>query len=232
MVLFRDALNRLALAEKNRRRYSFVRDHPCGANDLRLLAFRKNDPLGVAHGSIDYSAHYSARPSESCLELLAVLLEVDHLLCHAAGNCRPGDRRRHPEQYARIEWERDQVVGTELDRAESVQLRNALRDILLGQRRERSRRGHLHFLIYLSGASVERSAEDEREAEHVVHLIGKIAAAGRNDSVGAYCANLIGKDLGLGIGEGEDDGLLGHPCDHLAVDGASDREAHEYVCSD
>src|ERR1700694_2295179 len=98
MVLFRDALNRLALAEKNRRRYSFVRDHSGRANDLRLFAFRKNDPFGVSHGAIDYSAHYSARSSQSCLELLAVALEVDHVLGDAAGDRGPGDRGRNPEQ--------------------------------------------------------------------------------------------------------------------------------------
>src|ERR1700682_5716771 len=91
MVFSGDALDRVMLSQKNRRRYAFVRDHARGANDLRLFAFRKYDALRVAHCAIDYSAHYSARPSQSCLQLLAIILEVDHVLGDAAGDRGPGD---------------------------------------------------------------------------------------------------------------------------------------------
>src|SRR5712664_764790 len=105
MVLFRNALNRIALPKKNRRGYSFVCNHASGANDLRLLALRKNDALRVAHGAIDYSAHSSARSAQACLELLAVVLEIDHVLGDAAGDRGPGDSGCNPQQHPRIERE-------------------------------------------------------------------------------------------------------------------------------
>ncbi len=114
VILFRNALDRTALSEKDWRRYSLVRDHARGANDLRLLAFRKYHALRVAHRAIDYAAHYSARSPQPCLELLAVGLEVDHLLGDAAGHRGPGDSGCNPEQHSRIEREGNQVVGTEL----------------------------------------------------------------------------------------------------------------------
>jgi len=77
-----------------------------------------------------------------------------------------------------------------------------------------------------------RAAEDEREAEHVIDLIGKVAAPGRDDGIGTHGANLIGQDLGLGIGEREHDWLLRHLRYHFAGNRTGDREADEYIRPD
>ena len=127
--------------------------------------------LGSRTARLMMPAHDPARAPEPRLELLAIVLEVDELLRDAARDGGPRDRRRDPEQHARIEREGNEVVGAELHRAQSVEARHAVRHVLLGERGERARRRHLHLLVDLGRAHVERAAEDEREAEDVVDLV-------------------------------------------------------------
>jgi hypothetical protein len=70
---------------------------------------------------------------------------------------------------------------------------------------ERARRRHLHLLVHLGRARVERAAEDEREAEDVVDLVGIVGAAGGDDRVVAHGLHLVREDLRHRVGEREDD---------------------------
>ena len=80
-----------------------------------------------------------------------------------------------------------------------------------GPARARSRRSlhrrHLHRLVDRRCTHVERAAEDEREAEHVVHLVGVIGATGRDDHVRAHLLGELGTNLWVRIREREDHGL-------------------------
>ena len=91
-----------------------------------------------------------------------------------------------------------------------VQRRDAVGHVLLGEQRERARRRHLHLLVDLRGAHIERAAEDEREAEDVVDLIRIVAAAGGDDRVVAHGAHFVREDLRHRIGEREDDRTRRH----------------------
>src|SRR5207253_2310804 len=71
----RDALDVLAVAEENGEADAFVGDNARGANDLWLLSLGEDDALGISHRAIDDAAHDSAGAAESCLELLAIMLE-------------------------------------------------------------------------------------------------------------------------------------------------------------
>jgi hypothetical protein len=67
------------------------------------------------------------------------------------------------------------------------------------------------------------------KAQDVVDLIGKIAAARGDDRVGGDGAHVVGQDLGRGVGEREDDGLVGHARDHLGCQDTRTGEAEEQV---
>ena len=104
-----------------------------------------------------------------------------------------------------------------------------LRHVLLGQRRECTRGGHLHFLVDLAGANVECAAEDEREAEDVVHLVRKITAPSGDDRIAAHRADFGRQDFRDRIGEGKDDRLGAHRLDHGLRHGAGGGEADKDV---
>ena len=117
---------------------------------------------------------------------------------------RLGDRRRAPPEHARVERLRDDVVGPEAEAVHAVRLGDAVGHRLVRQLGQRARRGDLHRLVDLLGAHVERAPEDVREPEHVVDLVRKVAAAGRDDGVGARRLRVGVADLRIGVGERED----------------------------
>ena len=90
-------------------------------------------------------------------------------------------------------------------------------------------RGELHFRRDGGGADIQRSPEDEWEAEHVVHLVRIVRAPGGDDAIGARLARELGRDLRLRVGEREDQRALGHLLHHGALQHAARREAEEHV---
>ena len=75
--------------------------------------------------------------------------------------------------------------------------------------------GEFHLRRDLGGAAVERAAEDIGEAQDIVDLIRVVRAAGGDDAVGPRGLGQFRADLGLGVGQRQDDGPLGHGLHHL-----------------
>ena len=108
----------LAVAEQDGMGDAVVDDDARGAQDLRrprLPGTRRASGRGRAR--LMMPRMMPARPSQPCLELLAVVLDVDELLRDAAGHGRPRHGRRDPQQHPRIEGEGNQVVAAELHRS-------------------------------------------------------------------------------------------------------------------
>ena len=88
---------------------------------------------------------------------------------------------------------------------------------------------HFHAFGDGVGAAVEGTAEDAREAEDVVDLVGVVAAAGGHD--GDVGGGLFGHDFGDGVRHGEDDWVFGHALQVLDVEHTGSGEADEDVCT-
>ena len=104
-----------------------------------------------------------------------------------------------------------------------------VRNVLAREFRQRLGGGDLHRVVDGRRAHVERAAEDVGEAQDVVHLVRVIAAAGRDDRVLADRSRLLGRDLGVRIGHGEDDRLVGHRLHHVLGQRALHGQAEEDV---
>src|SRR6185369_3808350 len=96
---------------------------------------------------------------------------------------------------------------------------------------ERVGGGDLHRIIDCAGAYVERAAEDIREAEDIIDLVGIVRAAGGDDGVGTHLTYFLRGDFRIGIGHGEDDRLVRHRLDHLLGHLTLGRQAEEDVGS-
>ena len=101
-------------------------------------------------------------------------------------------------------------------------------DIVLGELVVADQGGHFHLLVDVAGADIEGAAEDAGECQHVVDLVGEVAAAGGHHA-GTACLGVIGEDLGGGVGAGEDDGVLCHGLHHLRGDGTGSAHTDENV---
>ena len=86
-----------------------------------------------------------------------------------------------------------------------------------------------HGNIDLGGRAVDSATEDVGEAEHVDDLVGIVAAACGIDEVFARLHSLVVGNFGIRIGQGKDDGLVGHRLHHLGSDHIGNREAQEDV---
>ena len=75
-------------------------------------------------------------------------------------------------------------------------------------------RGDHHLVGDLVGAGVEQPAEEAGEREHVVDLVGVVRAAGRDDR--RVLAGRDRVDLGVGVGQREDDRVVRHRRDVVA----------------
>ncbi len=197
----------------------------------RHVFFRlgKDDPLGVGPDDLVDVGQRRRGRVEPALELVAIGVEILDLdTRHAAIHRRLGDGGGYGFHQPRIERHRDDVIlpegvvgaigsGHFLRHRHARQLGNGLG------------RGDLHLLVDRRRPDVEGAAEDEREAEHVVDLVGIIAAPGGDDRIRTHRLGVIGSDLGIGIGHGEDDRLVGHVRHPFGLDRALDRQAEEDV---
>ena len=90
----------------------------------------------------------------------------------------------------------------------------------------------LHLFIDGRGADVERSAENKREAEDVVDLVGIVGASGGDDDVGTGGLGFFVGNLGIGVRHGENDRVGRHGADHLLIDRTFHGESRKDIGAD
>ncbi len=94
---------------------------------------------------------------------------------------------------------------------------------------DRLHRRELHLVGDGRRADVERTTEDEGEAQHVVHLVRVVRTAGGDDRVVAHRLDLLGQDLRGRVGQRQDQRIGRHLRHHLALEHAAGRQAEEHV---
>ena len=185
--------------------------------------------FGAARSRWNTCCSTPATGSRRDSQRVAVGLHVlDRLARHAGVHRRLRHRGRHVRNQPRIERHRDDVVRPEL-RPRAVGRGDLVGHVLAGEFGERAGGGDLHLHVDGGGADVERAAEDVGKAQHVVDLVRIVRAAGRHDGVVAHLGHLLGGDLRVGIGHGEDDRLWRHRGDHLLGHRALGRQPVEHV---
>src|SRR6266705_2706689 len=123
--------------------------------------------------------------------------------------------RRHAEGYRRVRHR----AG---DGRADPQVEDARHDTVVPQLLVRDERGDgvgggdQHLVVDAGGAGVDHPAQDPREGQGDVHPVPIVGAAGQ-DHRGAGRARLLGADLRVRVGQGEDDRLLAHGPDHLRL---------------
>ena len=220
----------LGPADQDRLGDALVEDDLGRAQDAVVLAGAEDHPLGRAARLLEQRPHDQAGLEDELAELLAIGVEVgDRPRRHARVHGGLGDRGRQLDDQARIERLGDDLVRPEAAGLLAEGARHDLGRLLARQRRQRAHAGDLHLVVDGRGADIERAAEDVGEAQDVVDLVGIVAAAGRHDGVVAHRRDVFRRDLGIGIGQREDQRLGRHLGHHLALQHAGGRQAQEHV---
>ena len=216
-------------SDQNRRAVAGGAEGDGGADGLFLLALGENHPLGGFADLLEDGLQAGHGRIETGRQLVAVGRPVlDRLAGDAGFHGRPGHRLGNGDDQARIERRRDDVLGA-VAQLRGVGGVDLVGNVLAREGGEGPGSGQLHFVVDGAGANVEGAPEDVREAEHVVDLVRIIGTSGGHDGVGPHLLDRLGRDLGIRVGHGEDDRIVGHGLDHVLAHRVFDRQAHEHV---
>ncbi len=171
----------------------------------RPPAPERRTPRGSHEGRISSSPPATLRGAEAQLGAVGVRrATVAGLL---------GDGGRHRRRDLAVEHRGDDVVLAQLVVGDDVG--------------DRPGGGRLHRLRDGGGADVEGAAEHPGEAEHVVDLVRVVGPAGGDDA--GVARRLLGRDLRVRVGHGEDDRVRVHRRQRLGGQDPGAGEADEQV---
>ena len=225
--------HRLVAPDEHRHAVAAIAELDGGAQHHLFLGFGKDHALGLFLGTlIDLRQHrdggVEARPERTpiCVHV------VNRFLRDAAvyGGLRHG-RGDHFHQ-ARIEGGGNDIFAAELVCGAAIGIGHLFRHALARQCGNGMGRGDLHLFIDRGRAHVQRTAEDEREAQDIVDLIGIVRATGGDDRIGAHLPRQFGQNLGIGIGHGKDDRLVRHAFHHVGLQRPGGGKAQKDVRAD
>jgi hypothetical protein len=229
-VTFDASLHDRGAADKDRLRQPLVHHDLHRAQHAFVLALGVDDAARRCLCRGEHRLHEEPRVVDELVQPVGVRGKVgDRRRGHTALHRRLGHRRRDLHDEPRIEGPGNEVFGPESHVLVAVGVRHDVR--LLGERElgDRLHRGELHRLVDRGRTHVERAAENEREAEDVIDLVGVIRAPRRHHRVVADRLHVLGEDLRVGVGQREDEGPRRHLLHHVLLEDAAGRETQEHI---
>ena len=138
------------------------------------------------------------------------------------------DSRRNAIDETRIEGGGNDIVTPKTE-VLAISHGDLVRHILARQGSQCLGAGNLHCVIDRTGVDVQRPPEEIGKTKDVVHLVGVIRAPRRDDCIGPHGVGFLGRDLRVGVGHGENDGIGGHRLDHGLRNCTFGGNAQEYI---
>ena len=204
-------LDHRSAADQHRMGQGFIHHRLYRAQHALILALGIDDAARIGACRLEHRAHQLAGAIDEFLQLALVGIEIgDGPARHAAIHRRLRHGRRDMQDQARIERLGNDVLGAEPRRGATIGLGDHIAAFGAGQGGDGFDGGHFHRLVDSGGIHVQRAAEHKREAQDIVDLVGIVAAAGGDDGVGPCGLGNFRHDLGIGVGQRQDQRLLGH----------------------
>jgi len=202
----------LGATHEDRRAIAEIAELDRGAQHHFFFRLGKHHAFGVGLGDFVNPAQHRGGGVEARTQLDAIGVEiVNPRAGHARIHRCLGHSGRHDFDQARVKRGRDDVIG-----AEFLVLAIGRRDLFghaaTGKFGNRLGCGNFHLFVDGGRLHIQRAAKDEREAQHIIDLIGKIAAPGGDDRIGAHSLGSVRHDFGNRVGHRKDD----RPVCHLA----------------
>ncbi|SAH75863.1 Uncharacterised protein [Enterobacter hormaechei] len=182
----------------------------------RLFPFRQHHALRVSARLGEDRLHKQVGFVDELGEFIDVGIEIfNRPRRHAGVHRRFSHRWRDLHDQTRVKWFRDNVVGAEAQIL--IAVGGGHHFALLGVRQlcDSMNGGELHLFVDCRSADVQRTAEDEREAEHVVHLVRVVRTSGTDDRVFTHRLRQRRQNFRLRVRQGQDHWRARHLLHHL-----------------
>ena len=130
---------------------------------------------------------------------------------------------------ARVERRRDDIIPAKFVHQATISRRDLFGHSFARQLRQRMCGGNLHRLVDGGCPHIQRTAKQEREAQDIVDLIGKIGTTRRNNRIrprGPRCGR---RDFGVGVRHRENDRLIRHGFHHIGAQGICRRKPQKHI---
>ena len=228
---FDPALDHIGAADQDGRIDRFLYHCLCGADHAFILALGENDaPFGLT-GRVKNASHEQRRFINLLLQTALIGVQINVALGRTRCDSGTRDRDRNAWQKARIERLGDQIFGAKSQGFTLIGLSHLGRGGFTGQPGDCFDTGQFHGIVDVIGRHVQRTPENEGKTQHVVDLIGKIRAPRGDHRTRRGLARLIRHDFGRGIGQREDDRILGHSAHEIGRQKAWPRQPQKHICA-
>src|SRR5690606_32550549 len=209
---------------------AFVDDGLGGAQYAFVFAVGIDHALDGRLRLHEQRAHELAGAIHQAHQLLPVGFHIlERATRHTGVHGGLSNGRRYLDDEARIKRLGNDVVRAEAQLFAGVGHGDFIIRLGLGQFGNRAHAGQLHFFVDDRRADVHGATENEREAEDVVDLVRVVGTAGGNNAVRACGLGHFRTDLGLGIGQREDQRLRRHRFHHFRRQDTGGRAAQENI---
>ena len=200
------------------------------AQDSLILAFREDHAPGRPAGGLEDRPKQEAGSVYEARQLLLVGRNVGQRSPgYAASHGCFGHGRRQRSEQPRVERAREEIVAAEFQVVVVIGAGDLLAGTLPCQACQGIDAGKLHGRVDGGGAYIQRSPENEREAQDVVDLVRDIAAARADDGVRAVCLRRFRVDFRVRVGKRQDERVGGHALALLGRKNARPRKSEEDV---
>ncbi len=190
---FATAFDDFGTTDEDRGLCGFLKNSLSGTQNAFVFALGEYDATRRGAGGFEHGAHeergFKDRPVEAFLILRHIVERGFRDAGFHRGLCHSGGHNAHE---TRVEGFGDQVVGAKGQFLALIRGSSFGAGGCAGEGGDAFNASDLHFVVDLCRAHVEGTAEDEREAEHVVHLVRVVRTACRDDRIGRCFAGEVG----------------------------------------
>ena len=230
VVLVHHLLDALGVAQQDGFGNALVDGGFGGLEDFVVLGLGKHHAHGAFACALCNAALELVVAAQAGVQVELVCFPVfDGLLGHTAFDGRFGYSDRNAGDQSWVERFGNDQVASKGDVAHVVRLVHLVGHRFFGEFCQGLDRSQFHGVVDGGGPHIQGSAEDVGEAQYVVHLVRMVRAAGGHDQVLAHAHGRGVWDLGLGVGQGKYDGVVGHGGHHVLVHNARGRKAQEHI---
>ena len=217
-------------ANQNRNAIAVLFELDRSAHDDIFFGLGKNHALGFRARRLIHLGERRCRRVLPRTQAGAIGLHIrNRLLRDARIHRRLGNGGGNNFHKARVERRRNDIIPAKFVHEAAISRRDLFGHSFARQLRQRMCGGNLHRLVDGGRPHIQRAAEQERETQDIVDLIGEIRPARRDNRVRPCGPRYGRRNFGIGVCHRENDRLICHGFHHIGAQGVCRRKPQKHI---